>query len=98
MHPDLGARLTRTFLDAGLAWPSIQAEVPVGGEPGSYLYGWLAEMVRSLVPALTQFGFVNERELDVDTLAARLEAESVSRGCQLVGPIQFGAWARKPSY
>jgi SAM-dependent methyltransferase len=97
LHADFGLRFTRTFLDAGLPWPTIQAEVPVGGEPGSYLYTWLAETVRTLSPALKQVGLVNENELDVDTLAARLEAESVSRGCQLAGPIQFGAWVRKPT-
>ena len=96
LFPDLGLRLTRTFLDAGLPWPTIRAEVPVGGEPGSYLYGWLAQTVRSLLPALIQSGLAREAELDVDTLAARLEAEGVRLGCQLLGPTQFGAWVWKP--
>src|SRR5215471_7603965 len=37
---DLGLHLTRLFLEAGLPWPAIKAEVPVGGEPGSFSYRW----------------------------------------------------------
>jgi len=96
LFPDFGLRLTRTFLDAGLPWPAIRAEVPVGGEPGSYMYDWLAQTVCSLLPLLEKLGLATEEELQVGTLAARLEAEVVSRGCQLIGPTQFGAWVRKP--
>ena len=32
---DLGPHLTPLFLDAGLPWPTIKAETPVGGEPGT---------------------------------------------------------------
>ena len=35
---DLGLHLTHLFLNAGLPWPTIKAEVPVGGEPGSFIY------------------------------------------------------------
>jgi SAM-dependent methyltransferase len=96
LYPDFGLRLTRAFLDAGLPWPVVRAEVPIGGEPGSYLYGWVAQTVRSLLPGLIESGLATEAELEIDTLAARLEAEAVSIGCQLIGPIQYGAWVRKP--
>ncbi|HEY2842541.1 MAG TPA: hypothetical protein VGJ09_02780, partial [Bryobacteraceae bacterium] len=94
--PDFGKRLARTFLDAGLPWPTIQAELPVGGEPGSPMYGWIAETVRSLLPRIEQFGLATAAELQIDTLAARMEAEGVALGAQLIGPTQFGAWAMKP--
>ena len=94
--PDFGLRLTRTFLDAGLPWPSILAEVPIGGEPGSYLYGWLAELIRSTLPRIEQFNLATAEEIQIDTLASRLEAEAVARRTQLIGPTQFGAWTRKP--
>jgi ubiquinone/menaquinone biosynthesis C-methylase UbiE len=35
-------------------------------------------------------------ELDLDTLVARMEAEAVAYHSQLIGPLQFGAWIRKP--
>jgi len=31
-----------------------------------------------------------------ETLAKRLEEEVVASGSQILGPIQFGAWTRKP--
>jgi len=88
---DFGMRLARTFIDAGLPRPAIQAGVPVGGEPGSPLYPWIADTVRSLLPRIVAFGLASEAELDVDTLASRMEAEAVTLGSQLRGPIQFGA-------
>jgi ubiquinone/menaquinone biosynthesis C-methylase UbiE len=94
--PEFGLRLTRTFLDAGLPWPTILAEVPIGGEPGSYVYGWLAEAIRSALPRIEQFHLATAEELQIDTLAQRLEAEAVACRVQLIGPTQFGAWARKP--
>jgi SAM-dependent methyltransferase len=93
--PDFGLRLSRTFLDAGLSRPTIQADVPTGGEPGSYVYGWLAGVLRTLLPRIEQFGLATAEELQIDTLGARLEAEAVTCGCQVIGPIQFGAWIRR---
>ena len=93
---DLGLHLTRLFLDAGLPWPTIKAEVTVGGEPGSFIYRWVAETLRSLLPRIEQFGLASADELDLDTLVARMEAEAVTFRTQLIGPLQFGAWTRKP--
>ena len=94
--PDLGLHLTHMFLDAGLPWPSVKAEAPVGGEPGSYLYRWITETVRSLLPRIQQFGLATAEELDLETLITRMEAEAVARRTQLVGPLQFAAWIRNP--
>lgn len=94
--PDLGLHLTRLFLDAGLPWPTIEAEVPVGGRPGSFMYQWMTETLRSLLPRIEQFGLANASELALDTLAARMEAEAVASQSQISGPLQFGAWSRKP--
>jgi ubiquinone/menaquinone biosynthesis C-methylase UbiE len=94
---DVGLRLTRLFLDAGFPWPAIEAAVPVGGEPGSFIYRWVTETLRSLLPRIEQFGLASADELQLDTLVARMETEAVSLHTQLNGPLQFGAWARKPS-
>jgi ubiquinone/menaquinone biosynthesis C-methylase UbiE len=96
-HGDLGLHLTRLFLDAGLPWPEIKAEVPVGGAPSSFVYTWLTETLRSLLPRIEQFGLATADELKLDTLLARLDAEAVARQSQLIGPLQFGAWSRTAS-
>jgi hypothetical protein len=94
--PDFGMRLVRTFLDAGLPCPQLQAIVPMGGGAGSYMYGWISETLRSVIPRLEQHGIVTAKELDVDTLAKRLEAEAIAMGSQLAGPLQVGAWVNVP--
>ena len=94
LPPDFGLRLTRTFLDAGLGWPTVLGEIPIGGEPGSYLFDWLTLTVQSLMPQIGQLGLATAEELDVETLAQRMEDETTAIGCQLLGPPQFGAWTR----
>jgi len=95
-HADLGLHLKRIYHEAGLPWPTIKAEAPIGGEPGSFLYTWLAETLRSLLPRIEQFNLASAADLDLDTLVARMETEAVASHSQLIGPLQFGAWSRKP--
>jgi ubiquinone/menaquinone biosynthesis C-methylase UbiE len=94
---DLGLHLTRLFLDAGLPWPTIKAEVPVGGEPGSFIYLWITKTLRSLLPRIEQFGLAKASELALDTLVARMDAEAIAFRSQILDPLQLGAWSRKPS-
>ncbi|HEX4170300.1 MAG TPA: class I SAM-dependent methyltransferase [Bryobacteraceae bacterium] len=98
VQTDLGLHLTRLFLDAGLPWPTLKAEVPVGGEPGSFIYRWFVETIRSLLPRIEQFGLATADELRLDTLLSRMEAEAVNLKAQLIGPLQFGAWTRNLHY
>jgi ubiquinone/menaquinone biosynthesis C-methylase UbiE len=93
---DLGLHLTHLFLDAELPWPTIKAEVPVGGEPGSFIYQWMTETLRSLLPRIEQFGLASASELALDTLVARMDAEAIAFQSQISGPLQIGAWSRKP--
>jgi hypothetical protein len=85
-------QLTRLFLDAGLPWPTITAAVPVGGEPGSFMYRWLTETLRSLLPRIEEYGLNSADNLQIDTLVTRMEAEARIQRTQLIGPLQFGAW------
>ena len=84
-HADLALHLTRIFRQAGLPWPTIKAEVPIGGEPGCYLYTWFAETLRSLLPRIEQFNLASAVELDLDTLVDRMETEAFARHSQLIG-------------
>ena len=84
-HADLALHLTRIFRQAGLPWPTINAEVPIGGESGCYLYTWLAETLRSLLPRIEQFNLASAVELDLDTLVDRMETEAFARHSQLIG-------------
>jgi ubiquinone/menaquinone biosynthesis C-methylase UbiE len=97
LPPDFGRRLGRTYLDAGLPFPQLVAEIPVGGGVGAYGYAWVASTVVSLSPRFEELGLSMPPGVAADeTLAARLEAAVLASGSQTVGSRQFGAWARKP--
>ena len=95
--PPVGRRLGKTFLDAGLPFPTIAAEIIIGGGPGSYVYTWLANTLISVAPLLAQLGLSLPPGVAADhTLARRMEEEAVRLGSQMLAPAQFGAWTRKP--
>jgi len=97
LPPDFGRRLGRTYLDAGLPFPALAAEIPVGGGDGALGYAWLASTIVSLAPRFKELGLSMPPGIAADdTLAARLEAAVVASGSQTVGTTQYGAWSRKP--
>jgi ubiquinone/menaquinone biosynthesis C-methylase UbiE len=97
LPPDFGRYLGRTYLDAGLPFPSLAAEIPVGGAARSHGFAWLASTVVSLAPRFAELGLSMPPGVAADeTLAARLEAAVVAKGSQTTGPTQYGAWTRKP--
>jgi SAM-dependent methyltransferase len=95
--PDLqmGSKLYRTYLDAGLPAPQLHLDAPIGGGPDWPGYAYVADTLRSLLPMLEQMGLVTAEDAGIETLADRLRAEVVDlRGVQML-PIIIGAWARK---
>ena len=95
--PDFGRRLGKTLLDAGLPFPTIAAEIIIGGGAGSYVYSWLANTLISVAPRLAPLGLSLPPAVAADhTLAGRMEEEAVRLGSQILAPAQFGAWTRKP--
>ena len=73
---DMGSRLYSTFLQAGLPRPELHMEGRVEGGAGSAAYELTAETVRSLLPMMERLGVATSSEFEVDTLAARMEAET----------------------
>lgn len=94
VNPDMGLTLAKAFAEAGLSRPTLKADVPLGGEKGSYIYSWAAETIRSLLPRIEQLGLNTAEEVQIDTLAQRLEDEALQQPSELVGPLQVGAWLR----
>ena len=94
--PDFGRRVGKAFLDAGLPFPTISADIVAGGGRGSYLYPWIANTLISLAPRMAAVGLTLPPDVPADhTLAAKLEAASIAAGTQIMGPTQVGAWVRK---
>ena len=95
--PDYGRRMAKAFVEAGLPFPTVLAESLAGGGRGSYLYRWIANTLISVSPRMEEMALAMPTGVIADeTLAIRLEEEVVASGSQILGPIQFGAWTRKP--
>jgi len=94
----MGTQLLKTYLAAGLPEPQLIVEAVAGGGPDWPGYEYLAETLRSLMPALKGATGIDPAEIGIDTLAARLRDDVVGRQGIMMLPIMFGAWSRKPAH
>lgn len=95
--PRMGLRLPQTFEAAGLPSPQLMAHARISGAKDPSSYAQIAGVVRTLLPAMEKFGVAKPAEIDIDTLAERLQAAAVSRDATVVAPLFVGAWSRKSS-
>jgi SAM-dependent methyltransferase len=96
VHADVGGKLYHLFRQAGLAGPSMLEHVSVGG--GTAMRPFFenrAEIVRSLLPKLEQFGIATAADVQVDTLADRLERETSEAECQVTYVPIVAAWTTR---
>jgi len=96
VESEMGYKLYRTYLAAGLPAPRMQLEATVGGGPEWDGYEHAAETLRSLLPLVVKLGVATAEEVDVDTLAQRLREETVAAGGVVKLPEVISAWALKP--
>jgi ubiquinone/menaquinone biosynthesis C-methylase UbiE len=95
-HGNIGTRLFHLLIDAGFPSPECRVEYPMDGGADSPFYEWIAESFRSILPRAAALGLVRRDEVEgIDSLARRLEGETISgRGC-VPGPAMVGCFARK---
>jgi hypothetical protein len=91
-----GFGLRRTFRAAGLPEPTLRLSSYVGAGPDSFAYTWAAESLRSMLPLTVRLGVATADEVDIDTLADRLRAETVAADGVVKAPDLVGAWVRVP--
>jgi len=91
---DMGAKLYRTFLDAGLPEPQMISAARTEGGEASFAYEYIAHTVDSLLPAMERTGVATAEEVNVSSLARRLRNEAVSRSACIMLPQLTGAWTR----
>jgi len=87
-------QLHADFCAAGLRAPQMRCEVPIGGGPDWIGYEFLQDHARSLHDLLIQHNIARDDEMQVDTLAARLRAETVNNGGVFCAVPALGIWAR----
>lgn len=93
--PALATRLARVFLDAGLPRPELLLGARVDHGAPAASYGALAEITRTLLPVMERTGIATAREIEIDTLAARLRDEALAQRATVFAPPLIGAWARR---
>jgi ubiquinone/menaquinone biosynthesis C-methylase UbiE len=95
VHLDLGPRLHRVFVEAGLPQPQMRMEMLLDGREDSPLYRYLAETLRSLLPKAEEYGIARAADFDLETLAERLSAERRATGLAMMSLPMVSAWCRK---
>jgi SAM-dependent methyltransferase len=90
----MGTHLFSAYVEAGLPAPELRLEAPIGGGADWPGYGYVAETLRSLLPALERMTNLDPDEVQIDTLAARMRDDAVAGGRVQLLPIVIGAWAR----
>jgi SAM-dependent methyltransferase len=93
VHHDIGGRLYHVFRRAGLPGPAVLEHISAGG--GATMRPYCessAEIVRSLLPRMEQFGIATAAEVQIDTLADRLEHETCAADSQITYVPIVGAW------
>lgn len=94
LDPALGVRLGRVLAAAGIAEPEVlglQSYV-APSDPGGVAMG--VQMIRTLLPVLEQHGIATAKEVDIETLGARMTAELEDQDAIVLPPTLVGAWGR----
>jgi SAM-dependent methyltransferase len=93
VHHDIGGKLYHLFRRAGLPGPALLEHVSVGGGPG--MRPWCensAGLVRSLLPRIEQFGIATADEVQIESLADRLDRDTCAADAQITYVPIIGAW------
>ena len=94
-HVDLGPRLHKVFVAAGLPLPQMQFEALMDGREDSPLYEYVADTLASLLPKAIEFGVPGAAEFDVASVAGRIRAAMNGAGYAMMAAPVVGAWCLK---
>ena len=90
---DMGSKLFATFLSAGLP-PQMILAGRVEGGPDSPIYGWLAGVLRSLLPMAERLNVATAVEVQIETIAERMRNEAVQENACIMAAPFIGAWTQ----
>jgi len=90
--PHIGFNLQRIFSEAGLAVEDLRAEALVQTPDMPYALG---EIIRACLPRIIAHGVATARQVGIETLQARLDAERRETPGVYIGDMAFGVVARK---
>jgi ubiquinone/menaquinone biosynthesis C-methylase UbiE len=93
---DMGMHLHATYRAAGFVDTATEVTHLSGCGFSREMADFFAETIRSILPKLIQYGIATREEVQIDTLADRMEAACRGADPQWVGTRYISAWARKP--
>ena len=93
---DMGMRLYHTFRDSGFVDMGMTVSQLSGYGARREMIDFFVEGVRSILPKIQQLRIATREEVNIDTLADRIEAQARAVDPQWVGIRYISAWARKP--
>jgi hypothetical protein len=85
---------TLAFQQAGLPAPHMRYEASIGADRDWPGFAMRADDVRTFLPRIVKFGLATEEEVDIETLAERLRAETVGQSGAARLPVVVSAWTR----
>ena len=91
----MGPKLHAVFKGAGLPAPQMRVDGLIGGSE-SIVPALMADVIRSILPLIVQFGLATESAVDIETLEDRLRAELEAADGSISSPLLIGAWAKLP--
>lgn len=96
-HVEMGMQLYRAYVDAGLPEPALHFEAPMGGPENWPGFEYLENSFRSILPLIEAYEIATADEIDVDTLAARIQSEVAASKRPIMLPPHVTAHANLPS-
>jgi hypothetical protein len=88
---EIGKKLYHTFKTAGLSAPEMLMERAIGPCSAATMALNLTQLVRSLLPKIIELGIASPGEIQIETLAQRLEAELKAVDAIMIGTPIAGA-------
>ena len=93
---DMGMRLYATYREAGFVNTATDVSHLSGCGMNREMAEYFADTLRSVMPKIIEYGIATQEEIQIDTLADRVEAAARETDPQWVASRYISAWARKP--
>lgn len=91
---DMGLRLRRTFLDAGLPDPDMDVHGTLAGADADRLCRYMADSLRSMKPIAARLGVADLTDEAIDGVEQGMLDDAARPGAVMNGPVAVTAWAR----
>jgi len=93
---DFAVRLPSLFRSSGLPTPKLVFEMVMDSRHDPEIYRFVADTAGTLLPRMEQIGIASAEDVQLETLADRLQAEAMALNTVIGVMPMIGAWCAKP--